>query len=126
MYFCVNSFKKFADRRKSFLMSALPVISSLVQRPATGAGQVIWLLDDYLILAEYPLYIDSVHFKHDRLKAAWSSFEGPTDRPTDSFNVSVCCIFIPFVISVTGFFLHCLHAAENKRWDKANKMLYTH
>jgi hypothetical protein len=51
-------------------MSALPVISSLVQWRTTGAGQAIWLLGDYLILAECHLFIDSVHFKYDRLKAA--------------------------------------------------------
>jgi hypothetical protein len=51
-------------------MSALPIISSLVQCRANGAGQAIWLLGDYLILAECQLYIDSVHFKYYRLKAA--------------------------------------------------------
>jgi len=51
-------------------MSDLPVISSLVQRRAAGAAQVIWLFDDYLTLAQCQLYIDSLHSKYDRLKAA--------------------------------------------------------
>jgi len=52
------------------LISDFPLNSSQVQRRAAGPVQVIWLFDDYLILAQCQLYIDSLHFKYVHLKAA--------------------------------------------------------
>ena len=106
----------------NFLMSDLAVISSLVQRRATGAGRIIWLFDDDLILAECQLHI-SIHFTSNTTD--WKLPEACLkDRPTESFNVSVCAAFsFSSLYRPQVFPPYCLHAAENKSWDKADKML---